>query len=388
MLRKAYSSLVERYRLAYRLTLVAFALAFSAPIAVSRAEAACTVPNVISNGQTADATVVMDNFNALKDCVNSAVSPSGAPVTGVLPVFSSPNTITGGNLSGDCATAGSLVVTCTKSNGVPLGHFATGTDAGQLTGTISVDRFANGSNADSSHFLRGDGIWAVPPTGGGGGGAVISTIPTIVQSIHQRVNNVANANLTLPSAPTVGNLLIMIYTGPGGSAFSAPPATFYFLDGISHTTGLFGAGLDARGNFQQATWLAIRRVQPGDTATFASGSTASYHNYTLLEVANADIFKLEVATLQMLASNAFIAHGKQQPFPNLRLLVVEHDGTANVSFSAAGGVAQLSNYNPIAGNHRAAVAQIDDAYSSDVAGSFDVAPSWPIAAWLFIAKRN
>lgn len=144
------------------------------PIQPARAQTTCAVPNQITNGQVADATVVMNNFNGLKDCVNSvsnaAVMPSGTPAAGNLPVFSGPKTITGGNLLGDCTTSGSLAVTCTKANGTPFGPFATGTDAGQLTGTISVNRFNNGVNAANTTFLRGDGNWAVPGTGGGGSG--------------------------------------------------------------------------------------------------------------------------------------------------------------------------------------------------------------------------
>jgi len=155
--------------------LVAFVLVLvlSMTVPTARANAACSVPNQISNGQVADATVLMGNLNAISDCINSVqnsvVSPSGTPAAGNLPVFSSPTTISPGNLSGDCTTSGTLAVTCTKTNGTPLGPFATGTDAGHLTGTISVNRFSNGLNADSSHFLRGDGLWAVPSGGGGSG---------------------------------------------------------------------------------------------------------------------------------------------------------------------------------------------------------------------------
>jgi len=159
---------IGRHRLNIRLLVLFLVLAFCALIPTTRAEAACTVPNSITNGQVADATKVMGNFNALKDCVDSAVSPTGTPVAGNLSIFSSPNTITSGNLTGDCTTAGTTAVTCTKANGTAFGPFATGTDAGQLTGTIPVSRFNNGSNASSSTFLRGDGVWASPPGGGGG----------------------------------------------------------------------------------------------------------------------------------------------------------------------------------------------------------------------------
>lgn len=46
----------------------------------SPAIAACTVPNVLSDGQTADATQVMQNFSAVAGCAN-ATAPSGGQYT-------------------------------------------------------------------------------------------------------------------------------------------------------------------------------------------------------------------------------------------------------------------------------------------------------------------
>jgi hypothetical protein len=67
--------------------------------------------------------------------------------------------------AGDCTTVGlasSLSLVCLKTNGVSFGAFATGTDAGNLTGTVSINRFNSGTSASSATFLRGDGIWAAP----------------------------------------------------------------------------------------------------------------------------------------------------------------------------------------------------------------------------------
>ena len=218
MTKQACVAIFERYRLAFRVLALAFALLICNFFPYSRAEAACTVPNQISNGQPADATAVMGNFNALKECADEAVTPSGAPATGNLSVFSSPNTITGGNLSGDCTTSGSLSVTCTKSNGVTLGHFATGTDASQLTGTISVNRFDNGNGADSSRFLRGDGVWAVPPSGGGGGGGPAGT-PTIRAS-DIRSFNTSSVTIPWPAGPAAGDVVIIFVSS--GYAVNSP----------------------------------------------------------------------------------------------------------------------------------------------------------------------
>lgn len=168
MINSGWLNVFDRHRLGARLLILAFTVALGAVVPTGPAKAACTVPNSISNGQVADATAVMSNFNALKGCVDSAIAPSGSPAAGNLPVFSGSNTITSGNLSGDCTTAGSLAVTCTRTNGTSFGPLATGTDAGQLTGTVSVNRFNNGTNADATHFLRGDGTWATPLGGTGG----------------------------------------------------------------------------------------------------------------------------------------------------------------------------------------------------------------------------
>lgn len=185
----------------------AFALSLMLP--GERAEAACPIPNSLSNGQVADATAVMDNFNAVKGCAEAAVTPSGSPATGNLTVFSSPMTVTGGNLSGDCTTAGTLAVTCSKTSGVSFSPFATGTDAGQLTGTISVSRFDNGANAAQTTFLRGDGTWAIPPTGTGGS----AVTPTIRAASIQ--SSSANSYSVAWPAGTVAGDVVLIFAEHG-----------------------------------------------------------------------------------------------------------------------------------------------------------------------------
>lgn len=195
----------QKQRRMLRLVILSFAVMICGLASTGPAEAACLVPNQISNGQIADATAVMNDFNAVKACIDAAVAPSGSPTTGSLPVFSGPNTVTSGNLSGDCNTSGALVVTCTKTAGTSFGPLATSTDAGQLTGTISVNRFSNGVNADTTHFLRGDGQWAIPP-GTGTGGA--SATP-VLRASNMTTFNANSVTISWPAGTVAGDVVII-----------------------------------------------------------------------------------------------------------------------------------------------------------------------------------
>lgn len=116
----------------------------------------CTVPNTIANGQVADATEVMDNFNAVAACVddtrNNAVTHEGAPNAGEIAVFDSATGITGGDLTGDVTTSGSTATTLT----------ATGVTPGTYTNaTFTVDEKGRVTFAESA-----------PVSGGGGSGSL------------------------------------------------------------------------------------------------------------------------------------------------------------------------------------------------------------------------
>lgn len=117
----------------------------------------CTVPNILANGQVADATDVMDNFNAVAGCADEAVKPSGTPTSGQIAVFSGNKAVTGGNLTGDITTSG----------GTATNLAATGVTAGTYVhSTITVD-------------AKGRITAAASGSSGGGGGRQMINLGTL-----------------------------------------------------------------------------------------------------------------------------------------------------------------------------------------------------------------
>ncbi len=108
-------------------TRLAVALTIAGAVATfwitSAADAAtCVLPNVIANGQAADASKVMENFQALANCDGAEVTTAGTPTTGSVAVFNGGGTIATGNLSGDVTTAGGTATTLANS-GVTTGSY-------------------------------------------------------------------------------------------------------------------------------------------------------------------------------------------------------------------------------------------------------------------------
>lgn len=142
----------------------------------------CTVPHVLTNGQVADATQVMANFNAVAGCLDTAVTVTGTPQTGAIAVFSGHEALSGGNLTGDVTTSGGTATSLSN----------TGVTAGTYTNaTIMVDSKGRISAASSG-------------TAGEGGGAASSPLK---HSMLASYASLANTNEQIASA----------YTAPFGS---------------------------------------------------------------------------------------------------------------------------------------------------------------------------
>jgi hypothetical protein len=96
---------------------------------------------------------------------------SGSITTGALTKFAGPQSVTTGNLSGDCTTSGSLAVICLKTNGVNFAYFATGTDASNLTGTVAGARLSGSYTGITGLGTVTAGTWNGTVIGSAYGGA-------------------------------------------------------------------------------------------------------------------------------------------------------------------------------------------------------------------------
>lgn len=169
--------------------------------------APCSVPNVISNGQVADATKVMDNFNAIANCTESAVTTTGTPIPGSITIFSGSGSVTSGDLTGDVKTVGGTETTLSNS-GVSPGHY---------------------TNADIIVDAKGRITAAANGAGGGGGGGALP----VVRGTGIQAASASNYTVSWPSGSVAGDLAIIFIAG--GWDISGAPSGWNLIDKKSGT---------------------------------------------------------------------------------------------------------------------------------------------------------
>lgn len=89
----------------------------------------------------------------------------------------------------------------------------------------------------------------------------------------QKATIIGDGTVTLPAAPTVGNLLVFVASGGGGSYTTYKPAGFTFSNVYSFDTN-------------NSVWAYCRRVQSGDAAAWAV-SASDFQLGVLYEFENA-----------------------------------------------------------------------------------------------------
>lgn len=158
---------------------------------------------------------------------SGTLTPTGSPATGNLAVWSGPTTLTNGNLSGDCTTSATLVVTCTSLNG----------QAVTLAGSFGTS-----------------GAFSVVFTFTGATNVTVPTSGTLVTTTSS----------SLPNLSTVGTILSGIWNGSliagtyGGTGINNGTHTFTNNQNSSFTSSTGNVGtLELLQNAQSSNYTLV-----------------------------------------------------------------------------------------------------------------------------------
>lgn len=238
-------------------------------------------------------------------------------------------------------------------------------------------------NAGKALFVKSDESgteWLEAAAGGSSSSSF--DVPDLIQVKYARVTATGGQTITLDTAPTVGNIMVLAWTGPGGDGPPDVPAGWTRL-------AVWAAGNDTNawlGNAFQGAALYARPVESGDTGiTIASKSGSPAENYALFEMERFDAFYF--------LSNRLPVNGSDFRYPFMRghygtgrhFAMVENDSAVTVTFDEPSGVAMLHQFGA-SSNHYAAIASVADTYEGDITGSFSGSPSYPVITCFGFAK--
>nr|WP_200985156.1 hypothetical protein [Rhizobium rhizogenes]QCL10060.1 hypothetical protein pC5.8d_757 [Rhizobium rhizogenes] len=244
------------------------ALATLLTLGSSTAMAACNIPNPLSNGQTADATKVMDNFTAVAGCVD-ALAPSGGQNTVQFKT-------TTGSLGGVPLSDGQVVVGTT--GGAPQAKVLTagpGVAIVNAPGGITISATSSGS-ANAVDWLNEAAVirpvaanfTLVTSTTAPAGASLVPT----VRGMALTTTSVADDTSVMAETPTPSGhwqaTMLAVYSGPLAT-YSLPAIAV--RDSISHRAVEFGIGGSGTTSYQAAY---IRTVGGLGLDTVLSQTTA------------------------------------------------------------------------------------------------------------------
>lgn len=243
---------------------------------------------------------------------------------------------------------------------------AVGGGGGTSAAALEVDS-ATGpvASAVSKIKFSGTGVQSItnPATGevdivisGGSGSSSGSAAqaPTMIQRIVGRAESGAALTLTLATAPTVGNIMVAIVVGPGGSPPS-PPTGWQIVGGSSFVN----ESAHYLGATYQTSWMAIRRVESGDINMVVGGSGDNTDGVLYEFDSSATVF--QYSTVPLFEGNGtwqFLAN-RMIPGGSFYGALIEHDSGGE--FAITTGTPSYSHiYTSNTGaNHRGILIEVD-----------------------------
>jgi hypothetical protein len=235
----------------------------------SAALAACTVPNTLTNGQTADATQVMANFNSILGCVNTA--PAGSTGSGSVFNF----TLMGAPAASQVLSFGVFTVPATYAAGLPEVIAAAGTAP---TSAVSLSIKKNGTAIGSINWAAGAKSATVTFSS-----SVSFSVGDMLSIVAPATVDATFANITVMYIPVAYNVTSSRAIGGTYTNTTGRPVNVIVeaTSGTSSTGTYDYIGLTANGqaggSVQSAAanrWMSVTvTVQPGQSYTIGNGGT-------------------------------------------------------------------------------------------------------------------